>query len=190
MLFLAPPIIERRRRLQPIGPKLAAAAGRVAELAQHAGLRHPPTVMLGAGKQLDAFSYGSPRRHRIALPRAVAVRWSNRTLFDPLVAHELAHLCNRDVGFSWLTRGVMYAVVPTLALPLVVGAATAEFSLFPDYAWRAAILTATVWMISIALLRSREHDADLRAAILMRDPTRWPLLSPGCAHLRKRGGDG
>ena len=132
--------------------------------------------MLGAGKQLDAFSYGSPRRHRIALPRAVAVRWSNRTLFDPLVAHELAHLCNRDVGLSWLTRGVMYAVVPTLALPLVVGAATAEFSLFPDYAWRAAILAATVWMISIALLRSREHDADLRAAILMRDPTAMAAL--------------
>ena len=176
VLFLAPPIIKRRRRLQPIGPKLAAAGGRVAELAQRAGLRHPPTVMLGTGKQLDAFSYGSPRRHRIALPRAVAVRWSNRTLFDPLVAHELAHLCNRDVGLAWLTRGVMYAVVPTLALPLVVGAATAEFGLFPDYAWRAAILAVTVWMISIALLRSREHDADLRAAILMRDPTAMTAL--------------
>ena len=176
VLFLAPPIIERRRRLQPIGPKLAAAVGRVAELAQRAGLRHPPTVMLGAGKQLDAFSYGSPRRHRIALPRAVAVRWSNRTLFDPLVAHELAHLCNRDVGLAWLTRGVMYAVVPTLALPLMVGAATAKFGLFPDYAWRAAILAVTVWMISIALLRSREHEADLRAAILMRDPRAMTAL--------------
>ena len=177
MLFLAPPIIKRRRRSRlPISPKLAAAGGRVAELAQRAGLRHPPTVMLGTGKQLDAFSYGSPRRHRIALPRAVAVRWSNRTLFDPLVAHELAHLCNRDVGLSWLTRGVMYAVVPTLALPLVVGAATAEFSLFTDYAWRAAILAVTVWMISIALLRSREHDADLRAAILMGDPTAMAAL--------------
>ena len=72
----------------------------------------------------------------------------------------------------------MYAVVPALALPLVVGAATAEFGLFPDYAWRAAVLAVTVWMISIALLRSREHDADLRAAILMRDPTAMAALRP------------
>ena len=80
------------------------------------------------------------------------------------------------LDWSWLTRGVMYAVVPTLALPLMVGAATAEFSLFPDYAWRAAILAVTVWMISIALLRSREHEADLRAAILMRDPRTMTAL--------------
>jgi Zn-dependent protease with chaperone function len=170
VLFLAPPVIERRRRLIPIVPKLPEAESRVIELARRAGLRHPPTAMLGNGTQLDAFSYGSPRRHRIALPRAVAVRWRNRAVFDPLVSHELAHLCNRDVGLSWLTRGVMYAIIPTLALPLVVGAATAEFSIFPDYAWRATILAVTVWMISIALLRSREHDADLRAAALLREP--------------------
>ena len=70
VLFLAPPIIERRRRLQPIGPKLAAAGGRVAELAQCAGLRHPPTVMLGAAKQLRL---ATPSPDRIAARRRRSV---------------------------------------------------------------------------------------------------------------------
>ena len=170
VLFLAPPIIEWRRRLQPVVAKLPATAGRVDELAHYAGLRYPPTVMLGGAKQRDAFSYGWPRRHKIALPPAVAVKWNHRNLFDPLALHELAHLRNRDVGFSWLTRGAMYAVVPLLTLPVIAGIISNDFSLVRDYAWRAAILMATVWIIAIALLRSREHDADLRAATVMDEP--------------------
>jgi Zn-dependent protease with chaperone function len=170
VLFLAPPIIEWRRRLQPVAPTLPAAAGRVDELAHHAGLRYSPTVMRGKTTQRDAFTYGSPGRHKIALPPAVAIRPNQRNLFDPLVFHELAHVCNRDVGLSWLTRGAMYAVVPVLAVPIIMSVATNDFSLIRDSAWRAVILMAAVWTIAIALLRSREHDADLRAANLMHEP--------------------
>ncbi|MEV2221592.1 M48 family metalloprotease [Nocardia vinacea] len=170
VVFIAPRIIERRRHLQPVATLLPDTADRVTELALSAGLRHLPTAMLGNGAQRDAFSYGSPRRHRIAVPRAAAVRWRDQSLFDPLILHELAHLSNRDVGLSWLTRGVMYAIVPTMLLPICVSVVTGEFSLLPDYVWRAAILVGTVWIISTALLRSREHDADLRAATLLHDP--------------------
>ncbi len=169
IVFLAPPIIERRRRLRPFGVNLLAADGRIAELARQAGLRRPPTVMLGHITQRDAFSYGSPRRYRIALPPAVAIKLHKRSPFDAVVLHELAHVRNRDIGLSWLTRGVMYAIVPILALPIFTAVANTDFSLLPDYLWRAAILGLTVWMVSIALLRSREHDADLTAATLMRE---------------------
>lgn len=170
VVFIAPRIIERRRHLQPVATLLPDTADRVTELAVSAGLRHLPTAMLGNGAQRDAFSYGSPRRHRIAVSRAAAVRWRDQSLFDPLILHELAHLSNRDVGLSWLTRGVMYAIVPTMLLPICVSVVTGEFSLLPDYVWRAAILVGTVWIISTALLRSREHDADLRAATHLHDP--------------------
>ncbi|WP_329405760.1 M48 family metalloprotease [Nocardia vinacea] len=170
VVFIAPRIIERRRHLQPVATLLPDTADRVTELAVSAGLQHLPTAMLGDGAQRDAFSYGSPRRHRIAVPRAAAVRWRDQSLFDPLILHELAHLRNRDVGLSWLTRGVMYSIVPTMLLPICVSVVTGEFNLMPDYVWRAAILVGTVSVISTALLRSREHDADLRAATLMHDP--------------------
>lgn len=171
VLFIAPTVIERRRKLQVLNAKLAPVEQAVSELAMRAGLHRMPRVMLGSAKQADAFSYGSPERYRIALPRAVVAKWRNRAMFDALVLHELSHIRNRDVSLSWLTRGVMYAVVPVLALPLLVGAATGVFSLFPDYIWRAAVLAALVWAISAALLRSREHDADLRAAGLLGQTT-------------------
>ena len=49
-------------------------------------------------------------------------------------------------------------------LPAIVGLASGELSSLPGYAWRAAVLSVVVAVVSAALLRSREHDADLRAA--------------------------
>jgi Zn-dependent protease with chaperone function len=164
VLYLAPGVIERRRRLRPLGPRLEAAAERVAALAAQARLGRTPTPVLGTSKQRDGFSYGTPGRYRIALPPAVAVRWRDEKLFDPLVRHELAHVRHRDVALAWLARSVWYALAPLLALPIVQGLLTGDRSLLPDYLWRAALLGVTVQLVSSALLRSREHDADLRAA--------------------------
>jgi len=157
-------VLERRRRLRPLVPGLQPASERVATLAAEAGLARPPALVLGAATQRDGFSYGTPGRYRIALPRAVAVRWASATLFDPLVRHELAHVAHRDVALAWLARSVWYALAPLLAAPLVVMLLSSDRSLLPDYVWRAAVLAVVVQLVSSALLRSREHDADLRAA--------------------------
>jgi hypothetical protein len=136
----------------------------VDELATEAGLARAPTLVLGAATQRDGFSYGTPGRYRIALPRAVAVRWRNTALFDPLVRHELAHVAHRDVALSWLARSVWYALAPLLALPVVVILLSRDRSILGDYLWRAVLFAVMVQLVSHALLRSREHDADLRAA--------------------------
>jgi|GEM_PF-567007 len=164
VLYLIPGVLERRRRLRPLVPGLQPASERVATLAAEAGLARPPALVLGAATQRDGFSYGTPGRYRIALPRAVAVRWASATLFDPLVRHELAHVAHRDVALAWLARSVWYALAPLLAAPLVVMLLSSDRSLLPDYVWRAAVLAVVVQLVSSALLRSREHDADLRAA--------------------------
>jgi Zn-dependent protease with chaperone function len=164
LLYLVPGVVERRRRLGPLVPGLEPARDRVAALAAEAGLARPPALMLGAATQLDAFSYGSPGRYRIALPRAVAVRWRSGSLFDPLVRHELAHVAHRDVALAWLVRSVWYALAPLLALPLVMMLLSSDRSILGDYLWRAALLAVMVQLVSSQLLRSREHDADLRAA--------------------------
>jgi Zn-dependent protease with chaperone function len=164
VLYLVPGLLERRRRLRPLVPALQPAAERLTALAAEAGLARAPTLVLGAATQRDGFSYGTPGRYRVALPRAVAVRHRNSALFDPLVRHELAHVAHRDVALSWLARSVWYALAPLLALPLVVILLSSDRSILGDYLWRAVLLAVMVQLVSHALLRSREHDADLRAA--------------------------
>jgi Zn-dependent protease with chaperone function len=164
VLYLAPRVVERRRRLRPLVPGLRPAAERVAALAAEAGLPRAPGVVLGDARLRDGFSYGTPGRYRIALPRAVAVHWRAALPFDPLVRHELAHVAHRDVALAWLARSVWYALAPLLAVPLVATLLSSDRSLLLPYLWRAALFAVMVQVVSSALLRSREHDADLRAA--------------------------
>ena len=133
-------------------------------IAEEVGVRRAPTLMLGPVGLRDAFTYGTPRHYRVALPPAAAVRWRDARLFDPVMRHELAHLRHHDVPLAWLARSVWWVLAPLLLLPVVVGVAEGDTSLLPGYAWRAVVLAAVVQVVSSALLRSREHDADLRAA--------------------------
>jgi len=164
LVYLAPVLVRRRRRLRRLGPPLQEAGGRLAELAAETGIRRMPRIERGPASQRDAFSYGAPGRPRVVLPPAVAVRWRDRELFDPLVRHELAHVRHRDVALAWLARSVWYALAPLLILPLVLSLLSSDHSILADLLWRAALLAVTVLLVSAALLRSREHDADLRAA--------------------------
>ena len=164
VVYLAPVIVRRRRRLRGLGPPLQEAGGRLAELAAETGIRRMPRIERGPASQRDAFSYGAPGRPRVVLPPAVAVRWRDRELFDPLVRHELAHIRHRDVALAWLARSVWYALAPLLILPLAVSLLSSDHSILADLLWRVALLGLTVLLVSAALLRSREYDADLRAA--------------------------
>jgi Zn-dependent protease with chaperone function len=164
VVYLAPVLVRRRRRLRALGPSLREAEVRFAELAAEAGVRRVPLIERGPAGQRDAFSYGMPGRPRVVLPPAVAVRWRDRDLFDPVVQHELAHVRHRDVALAWLARSAWYALAPLLILPVVVSLLSTDHSILADLLWRAALLALTVLLVSAALLRSREYDADLRAA--------------------------
>ena len=120
--------------------------------------------MVGPAAQRDAFVFGLPGRYTIVLPTALVVRHRQAAMFDPVVRHELAHIGRRDVPFAWLATGVWVAAIPVLVAPLVVAAARRDFSLMPEYLWRAAVVMAVLWLVQRQALRSREHDADLHAA--------------------------
>jgi Zn-dependent protease with chaperone function len=162
-LYLAPVLLERRRRLRPAGPKFAAATERFARLAATAGLARAPVLMLGSAAQRDAFSYGVPAHYKVVLPLGVAIR-PHAPAFAALAAHELAHVARRDVTIAWLARSVGYALVPVLALPVLLTLVVGDLSLVPDYTWRAVLLGAVIVLTRAAILRSREYDADLHAA--------------------------
>ena len=170
ILLVAPGIVRRARGLRELGPRLEGADDRFRSLAEEAGVSGRVRPMLGPLTQRDAFSFGRPGDYVVALPPAVVVRWRDPALFDPLVSHELAHVRHRDVALAWLTRSVWFALAPLLLLPVVVGLVTRDASLLPGYAWRAVLLAMVVALVSAALLRSREYDADLRAARLRGGP--------------------
>jgi len=164
VVVTVPAVLRRRHRLRPAGPRLDAVVKRIAELAAEAGVRRPPRLYVGPPSQRDAFVFGLPGRYGIVLPTALAVRWRQAELFDPVVRHELAHIRRRDVPLAWLTTAVWIAAVPVLVLPVVVAAATRDLSLMPAYLWRAAVVLVILWLVQRQALRSREHDADLHAA--------------------------
>ncbi|MGH3719996.1 MAG: M48 family metallopeptidase [Pseudonocardiaceae bacterium] len=162
VLFLAPVLIERRRRLRLAGPSLAPAVQRMQALAREAGLRRPPTLVVGPTALRDAFCYGRPGRYRVAVPSGLAIRPASVT-FEAVLRHELAHVAHRDVALSWMARSVWYALTPMLLLPLVLCLVHGDVSVVPGYLWRAAVLAAVVLLAQRAVLQSREYDADLRA---------------------------
>lgn len=164
VLLAVPVVLERRRRLRPLPPRLARAGRRADELAAEQGLRRPPRLMLGGATQRDAFSYGVPGAYRVALPPKVALRPDDAPLFDSLLRHELAHVRHHDVALAWLARSVWYAFLPILLVPVVISLAREDLGVTLDYAWRAALVLAVVRLVANAVLRAREHDADLAAA--------------------------
>ncbi|MFI7602518.1 M48 family metalloprotease [Actinoplanes sp. NPDC049681] len=159
----SPRHLERRRRLRPADERFATARQRFAELSHAAGLPRPPTLMTGPATQRDAFSYGLPGNQRVVMPTAVLLR-PQRPEFAALAAHELAHVAGRDVTVAWAAKSIGYAVAPLLLVPVLLAVLMGELSLLSDYVWRAVLLGAVVALTRAAILRSREHDADLRAA--------------------------
>ena len=98
---------------------------------------------------------------RVVLPKAVATRHATPRSVDPVVRDELPHIAHRDVADAWLARSVWYARVPLLAVPAVVSLVSSGcFSTTSG----GLSCSPTPEMIPRAFVRSREHDADLRAA--------------------------
>lgn len=164
LLLVHPAVVARRRGLRPLPAGLAATQGRVAELAAEAGVRRVPTVVVGRLSQVDAFSYGTPGRYRIALPPKLAVSVGHAALFDPVVRHELAHVRHRDVALAWFARAAWWAFWPVVLVPAAVSVVRGDLGVLGPYAWRAALVLLVVRLVADAMLRSREHDADLAAA--------------------------
>lgn len=162
-MALAPRWIRRRRALRALGEAHQAVRVRLAAASASIGLRTAPTLYFGPLRQRDAFSFGAYGRYAIAIPRALASN-GNAALFEGVIRHELAHVRNRDVGFSWLANSIWYVVGPLLVIPVVWGLITLEPSLLPDYIPRAVVIAAVVWVAARNLIRVREWEADLTAA--------------------------
>ncbi|MFI7494517.1 M48 family metalloprotease [Kocuria sp. M4R2S49] len=162
VLRAMPSLVRRRRGLVAPPPKYGLVVSRFEELAGTTGLRRMPQPVIGP-QVPDAFSFGRPGEYTVALPRWVVVGLQRPGPADGVVRHEFAHIRHRDVELAWLARSVWYVVGPLLLIPALWGALSGDLSLVGQYLWRTVLLAVAVELVAAALLRSREHDADLRA---------------------------
>lgn len=162
VLRAVPSVIRRRRGLAAPAPKYGPVVSRFAELAEASGLPRTPEMVIGP-RVADAFSFGRPGVHTVALPHWVVVKLRRPGPADGVVRHEFAHIRHRDVELAWLARSVWYVLGPLLLLPVLWSLLSGDLSLVAQYLWRAASLAAVVELVTAGLLRAREHGADLRA---------------------------
>ncbi|MEO3812683.1 M56 family metallopeptidase [Sphaerisporangium sp. B11E5] len=179
------------RRAGPFQPLPASWAARVESAAQDMGLRRVPEVSFGSLRMHEPFTAGRPGRPRVILPPGILAL--PREQADAIIRHELAHVRAGDVTLVWLTRGVWWALSPVLLIPpaiifgpflkLFVVALFTEAGSVPaklefiagfvmamlrnpltvDYGSRTVLLLALAATVSLAVLRSREHEADIAA---------------------------
>lgn len=135
--------------------------------------RGKPEVHFGPFSLREAFTVRLRRRTRIVLPPTVEIIPLEQAA--AIVRHESAHVAAGDVGVVWLTRGVLWALPPVLVLPFVLAAAEGVLSadktvaqmvwqpFWGEYAIRAVLLLLLTVVVSSSVLRSREHEADLRS---------------------------
>ena len=188
IMAVVPSIVRRRRSLRPVSNNHSALSARFAELSASMGLRRTPVLLMGPLRQRDAFALGSFGRYTVAIPRGLAVRVADEWAFDGVVRHELSHIRNHDVPFSWLARSIWYIVVPCLAIPLAWSVVSVDTSLIIDFLPRAALLAVVVWAAAAGLLRAREIEADLTAA--RGDPHELALVLHAVEQARDRPGRG
>lgn len=164
LALAAPRWLERRRDLVDV-PETEAAASRTAQLAADAGVRPPQLKWNPKEVGSSALAYGVPGRYRLVVtPALLGAARRHRDQFDLVLRHELAHVRNHDVVLAYAAICAWYALLALLVVPLVWKIFDPDRSLVPEYLVRFTILALLVYLLRAALLRSREHDADLRVA--------------------------
>ncbi len=153
-----------------------------------------PVFQVSRGAIGDGQTYGTSRRPRIILTRAVPLllrkeirQYGTPSSTRALVFHELAHIANRDVVRSYLAEASWVVSFPILASLVAVLWLTWSAEGIADPRYHPAVVSLQVLgtllvveLIRRGLLRSREYFADLRVDLF------WQAGDPLRAKLRRR----
>ncbi|MBQ1076186.1 M48 family metalloprotease [Micromonospora sp. C31] len=185
-LYLAHPwwIVRRSRARRLPSDLVHGLADDLDGLRRDSGLTRAPQWWLVPHRGTPSGqAYGLPGRRRIQLDAGLLVlRATDAPAFRAVVAHELAHLRNRDVDLTYLTIAVwraylLVAVLPPLLLLVHPGLITAP----TRWTWRTSTIVSApgftarflgtlialgclVYLLRNAVLRARETYADRVAA--------------------------
>lgn len=163
----------RTNRAQPVSrdqaPELYDIVGR---LSREAGIPEPPIYVIPSDSP-NAFATGrGPKHSAVAVTTGLLQQLDARQI-EGVLAHELAHVRNRDVLVATIAAGLA-GVVSSLGFMMQWGA-----MLGGDRQRRGSPLAALAWIIvapiiamllRLAISRSREYGADASGARLTGDP--------------------
>jgi Zn-dependent protease with chaperone function len=166
---------KRRRHglVEMPGTVRALVVPRIETLAAEMGLQKLPRIhLMPLRAGADAFVFGRNGSPHLALSQgALLLAARAPASFDTLVAHELAHVANRDLSVHLLTRSVgaaLFCVVLPLYLLLSMTEPIEPARFIANEAVRVALIGLVVVLARNAISRSRERYADLRASLVPR----------------------
>jgi heat shock protein HtpX len=147
-------------------PELYAMVDR---LRQKAGLPMP-TVAVAPHEQPNAFATGRSPEHAVVAVTTGILKYVPQEELEGVIAHELAHIKNRDMLISTVAAGVA-AALSNLPYLLMFGGGRDDEGGHP-YAQLALILLAPIgaMLIQFAISRQREFEADRVGALILGRP--------------------
>jgi len=147
-------------------PELYAMIDR---LRQKAGLPMP-TVAVAPHEQPNAFATGRNPEHAVVAVTTGILKYVPQEELEGVIAHELAHIKNRDMLISTVAAG-MAGALSNLPYLLMFGGGRDDDDGHP-YAQLALILLAPIgaMLIQFAVSRQREFEADRVGALILGRP--------------------
>jgi heat shock protein HtpX len=147
-------------------PELYAMVDR---LRQRAGLPMPK-VAIAPQEQPNAFATGRNPEHAVVAVTTGILKYVPPEELEGVIAHELAHVKNRDLLISTVAAGIA-AALSNLPYLLMFGGGRDDEGGHP-YAQLALILLAPIgaMLIQFAISRQREFEADRVGALILGRP--------------------
>ncbi|MEA2722797.1 MAG: heat shock protein HtpX [Gemmatimonadales bacterium] len=148
-------------------PELYALVDR---LRQKAGLPMP-TVAVAPHEQPNAFATGRNPEHAVVAVTTGILKYMPQAELEGVIAHELAHIKNRDMLIATVAAGIAGAL-SNLPYLLMFGGGRDDDGGHP-FAQIALILLAPLgaMLIQFAVSRQREFEADRVGALILGRPT-------------------
>jgi heat shock protein HtpX len=168
-LVISPDIMARRFGAKLLRPgEIPALFARLHDICRRARLvRLPDLYYLPAPNSMNAYALGSPRRSAIVLTDGLLRRMTEDEVAG-ILAHEVAHISNNDrFAMDWATS-LQRAVAVTALAGLAAGRSDRSANTALAAFLRSAPSIAQ--LLYLALSRSRELDADVRALDLIDCP--------------------
>ena len=170
MYFFSHRLVLKMYRAQVVSaeqaPELYAMVDR---LRQRAGLPMP-TVAVAPHEQPNAFATGRNPEHAVVAVTTGILKHMPQAELEGVIAHELAHIKNRDMLISTVAAGIAGAL-SNLPYLLMFGGGTDDEGGHP-FAQIALILLAPLgaMLIQFAVSRQREFEADRVGALILGRP--------------------